>query len=182
MAIVNEVAKPSWWASGQGTLPIINPVRHTGDVWMCILIHFRETKDTFDTFHWACKLKQTNKNIYKTDIMLFGANEMDLVFMKLDITLTSCSPFLPPSPRHFGPSWASLQSTLALGASNWKWYWGWESSVSTLIPPLGEAHMVSITPQPRTLGPLSMLFLSISPACSSANAPGRTLFFRSLCY
>lgn len=135
-----------------------------------------------DTFHWACKLKQTNKNIYKADIMLFGANETDLVFMQLDVSLTSCSPFLPPSPRHFGPSRACLQSTLALGASNWKWYWGWESSVSTLIPPLGEAHMVSITPQPRTLGPLSMLFLSISPACSSANAPGRTLFFWSLCY
>lgn len=42
-----------------------------------------------------------------------------------------------------------LQSTLALGASNWKRYWGWESSVSSLIPPLGEAHMVSITPTPE---------------------------------
>lgn len=71
-----------------------------------------------------------------------------------------------------------LQSTLALGASNWKRYWGWESSVSSLIPPLGEAHMVSITPNPpQNIGsPLYALSLSISTACSSANSPAWVLF------
>ncbi len=71
-----------------------------------------------------------------------------------------------------------LLSTLALGASNWKRSRGWESSVSSLIPPLGEAHMVSITPTPpqNTGSPLSALSLSVSPACSSANVPAWALF------
>lgn len=76
-----------------------------------------------------------------------------------------------------------LPSTIALGASNWKRSWGWESSVSSLIPPLGEAHMVSITPTPpRTLGPLSLLPLypSHRPAPLPMHRPGP--FFSSLCY
>ena len=90
--------------------------------------------------------------------------------------------FLPSLAQTFWAMLVShppcLPSTLALGASNWKRSRGWESSVSSLIPPLGEAHMVSITPTPpqNTGSPLCALSLSVSPAGSSANAPARALF------
>lgn len=57
-----------------------------------------------------------------------------------------------------------LPSTFALGASNWKRSRDWESSVSSLILQLGEAHMVSITPTPsqNTGSPLCALSIRLT--------------------
>lgn len=57
-----------------------------------------------------------------------------------------------------------LPCTFALGASNLKRSLGWESSVSSLIPSLGEAHMVSIIPTPpqNTGSPLCALSIRLT--------------------